>query len=82
MMNEERRKELVKLVKAEAEAARVAARNVRRDANNAFKDALKAKMISEDEERRAQDELQKMTDVTIRDIDRQFAVKESELLSV
>lgn len=82
MMNEERRKELVKLVKSEAEAARVAARNVRRDANNAFKEALKAKTISEDEERSAQDAVQKFTDTTIKEIDKQFATKESELLAV
>lgn len=82
MMNEERRRELVKLVKSEAEDARVAVRNVRRDANNALKDALKAKTISEDEERRAQDDVQKLTDRTIADIDKQFSVKEAELLSV
>ena len=82
MMNEERRRELVKLVKSEAEDARVAIRNVRRDANNALKDALKAKTISEDEERRAQDDVQKLTDRTIADFDKQFAVKEAELLSV
>jgi ribosome recycling factor len=82
MMSEERRKELVKLVKGEAEDSRVAVRNVRRDANNALKDALKKKEISEDEERRAQDDIQKMTDNTIKEIDKMFAVKETELLSV
>jgi ribosome recycling factor len=82
MMSEERRKELVKLVKGEAEDARVAVRNVRRDANNVFKDALKKKEVSEDEERRAQDEVQKMTDNTVREIDQMFAAKEAELLSV
>lgn len=82
MMSEERRKELVKLVKGEAEDSRVAVRNVRRDANNALKDALKKKEISEDEERRAQDEVQKMTDNTIKEIDKMFAAKEAELLSV
>lgn len=82
MMSEERRKELVKLVKGEAEDSRVAARNVRRDANNALKDALKKKEISEDEERRAQDDIQKMTDNTIKEIDKMFAAKETELLSV
>jgi ribosome recycling factor len=82
MMNEERRRELVKLVKSEAEDARVAIRNVRRDANNALKDALKAKTISEDEERRAQDDIQKLTDKSIADVDKQFSVKESELMSV
>lgn len=82
MMSEERRKELVKLVKGEAEDARVAVRNVRRDANNALKDALKKKEISEDEERRAQDDVQKMTDHTMKEIDKLFAAKEAELLSV
>jgi ribosome recycling factor len=82
MMSEERRKELVKLVKGEAEDARVAARNVRRDANNTLKDALKKKEISEDEERGAQDAVQKMTDHTMKEIDKMFAAKEAELLSV
>jgi ribosome recycling factor len=72
----------VKLVKGEAEDARVAIRNVRRDANQAFKDALKAKTISEDEERRAQDEIQKLTDKTIAEVDKQFATKEAELMAV
>ncbi|MEQ1594191.1 MAG: ribosome recycling factor [Casimicrobium sp.] len=82
MMSEERRRDLVKLVKGEAEDARVAIRNVRRDANQAFKDALKAKTISEDEERRAQDEIQKLTDKTIAEVDKQFAAKEAELMAV
>jgi ribosome recycling factor len=82
MMSEERRKELVKLVKGEAEDARVAIRNVRRDANNALKDALKAKTISEDEERRAQDDIQKLTDKSIAEVDKQFTAKEAELMSV
>ena len=82
MMNEERRRELVKLVKGEAEDARVVIRSVRRDANSEFKDALKAKTISEDEERRAQEDVQKLTDKSIGEVERQFAVKEAELLSV
>jgi ribosome recycling factor len=82
LMSEERRRELVKLVKGEAEDARVAVRNVRRDANNVYKEALKRKEISEDEERRAQDEVQKMTDNTVKEIDKMFAAKEAELLSV
>ncbi|MBS0314939.1 MAG: ribosome recycling factor [Proteobacteria bacterium] len=82
MMSEERRKELVKLVKGEAEDARVAIRNVRRDANHALKEALKAKTISEDEERRAQDDIQKLTDKSIAEVDKQFATKEGELMSV
>ena len=82
MMNEERRRELVKLVKGEAEDARVVIRNVRRDANNVFKDALKAKTISEDEERGAQDYIQKLTDKTISDVDKMFAAKEAELMAL
>lgn len=82
MMNEERRRELVKLVKGEAEDARVAVRSVRRDANNALKDALKAKTISEDEERGAQDVIQKLTDKTISEIDKMFAAKETELMAL
>ncbi len=82
MMSEERRRELVKVVKSDAEDARVAVRNARRDANNALKDALKAKTISEDEERRAQDEVQKMTDRFIAEIDKLFAAKEAELMAV
>src|SRR3954466_9184110 len=61
-LTEQRRKELAKVVKSEGENARVAVRNLRRDANNAIKDLLKAKSISEDEERRAQDDIQKLTD--------------------
>ena len=82
MMNEERRRELVKLVKGEAEESRVAIRNVRRDANNTFKDALKAKTISEDEERGAQDYIQKLTDKTISEVDKMFAAKEAELMAL
>ncbi len=82
MMNEERRRELVKLVKGEAEDARVAIRNVRRDANNTFKDALKAKTISEDEERGAQDYIQKLTDKTITEVDKMFTAKEAELMAL
>ena len=82
MMNEERRRELVKLVKGEAEDARVAIRSVRRDANNSLKDALKAKTISEDEERGAQDVIQKLTDKTISDVDKMFAAKETELMAL
>lgn len=82
MMNEERRRELVKLVKGEAEDARVAIRNVRRDANNTFKDALKSKTISEDEERGAQDYIQKLTDKTIAEVDKMFTAKEAELMAL
>ena len=82
MMNEERRRELVKLVKGEAEDSRVAIRNVRRDANNTLKDALKAKTISEDEERGAQDYIQKLTDKTITEVDKMFTAKEAELMAL
>lgn len=81
-LTEERRRELTKVVKSEGENARVAVRNLRRDANNALKEQLKAKAISEDEERRAQDEVQKLTDRFIVDIDKMLAAKEAELMAV
>ena len=81
-LTEERRKELVKVVKGEAENARVAVRNLRRDAIAQLKDALKKHEVSENDERRAQDEVQKMTDRHIGDIDRLLQEKEKELLAV
>lgn len=81
-LTEERRRDLVKHVKAMAEEARVAVRNVRRDANNHTKDLLKAKQISEDEERRGEDAVQKLTDKFIAEIDKQVASKEAELMQV
>jgi ribosome recycling factor len=81
-LTEERRKELAKVVKSEGEEAKVAMRNIRRDANNAFKDALKTKTISEDEEKRAQDDVQKLTDKFIAEIDKAIAEKERELMAV
>jgi len=81
-LTEERRKELIKVVKHEAENARVAVRNLRRDAISHLKDALKKHEISENDERRALDEMQKMTDKHIADIDRLLAEKEKELLAV
>ena len=81
-MTEERRKDLIKVVKAEGESARVAIRNQRRDANNAAKEMLKAKTISEDQDRRFQDEIQKLTDKFIAEVDRLLATKESELMTV
>jgi len=81
-LTEERRRELTKVVKGEGEDAKVAIRNLRRDANNHFKDALKAKEISEDEERRAQDDVQKLTDRNIAEIDRLVAQKEAEIMTV
>ncbi len=81
-LSEERRKELIKVVKSEAENAKVAVRNLRRDANNAFKDLVKSKDISEDDDRRAQDEIQKMTDKFIAEIDKLLQAKEQELLTI
>ena len=82
LLTEERRKELARLVHKEAEAARIAVRNLRRDANHALKEALKKKEVSENDERRAQDEVQKLTDRHIADIDRLMKEKEAELMSV
>jgi ribosome recycling factor len=82
LLTEERRKELIKVVKHEAENARVAVRNLRRDANNALKEALKKKDVSENDERRAQDDVQKLTDRHIAEIDKLLQQKEAELMSV
>jgi len=79
---EERRKELVKVVKHEAENARVAVRNLRRDAIQQLKDALKKHEVSENDERRALDEMQKMTDRHIADIERLLQDKEKELMAL
>jgi ribosome recycling factor len=81
-LTEERRRELIKVVKHEAENARVAIRNLRRDANHHLKEALKKKEVSENDERRAQDEVQKMTDRHIAEIDKLLQQKEAELLAV
>jgi ribosome recycling factor len=81
-LTEERRKEMVKLVKSEAENAKIAVRNIRRDANEALKKLLKDKAVSEDEERRAQDEVQKLTDKFVAEVDKLAAEKEKELLTV
>ena len=81
-LTEERRKEFVKLVKSEGEDAKVAVRNIRRDANEALKKMLKDKECSEDEERRAQDEVQKLTDKFVAEVDKLIAEKEKELLTV
>jgi ribosome recycling factor len=81
-LTEERRKEMIKIVKSEGEGARVAIRNHRRDANNAAKDLLKAKTISEDQDRRSQDEVQKLTDRFIAEVEKILGAKESELLSI
>ena len=81
-LTEERRKELVKVVKHEAENARVAVRNLRRDAIHHLKEALKKKEVSENDERRAQDDVQKMTDKHIAEIDKLLQQKEAELMAV
>lgn len=81
-LTEERRRDLTKVVRSEAENARVAVRNVRRDALAQLKELQKAKSISEDEERRAQDEVQKMTDRHVAEIDKLLSVKEAELMAV
>ena len=78
----ERRKELVKVVRGEADNTRVAVRNLRRDANHHLKEALKDKEISEDDERRAQDDIQKLTDRHVAEIDKMLQQKEAELLAV
>ena len=81
-LTEERRRDLVKLVKGEAEGARVAVRNIRRDANSDFKALLKEKEISEDDERRAGEDIQKITDKFVAEVDKRLAAKEAELMKV
>jgi ribosome recycling factor len=81
-LTEERRREMVKLVKSEAEEGKVAVRNVRRDANEGLKKLVKDKSVSEDDERRAQDEVQKLTDRYVAEIDKMVAEKEKEILTV
>lgn len=81
-LTEERRRDLTKVVKHEAENTRVAMRNIRRDANTHLKDLLKEKKIAEDEERRGQDEIQKLTDRYISEIDKTLQTKEAELMAI
>ncbi|GBL46588.1 ribosome recycling factor [Sulfuriferula multivorans] len=81
-LTEERRRDLIKLVKTEGENAKVAMRNVRRDANAQLKDLLKDKAISEDDERRAQEDIQKLTDKYIAEIDKALVAKEADLMAV
>ena len=81
-LTEERRKELIKVVKHDAENARVAVRNLRRDANHQLKEALKKHEVSENDERRAQDEVQKMTDRHIATIEKLLQEKEKELMAI
>ncbi|MBV2233916.1 MAG: ribosome recycling factor [Sterolibacterium sp.] len=82
MLTEERRRDLTKLVKQEGEGAKVAIRNLRRDANNQLKDGLKKKELSEDDERRIQDEIQKLTDRHVVEVDKLVAEKEKDLLAI
>ncbi len=81
-LTEERRKEMVKLVKGEGEDAKVAVRNIRRDANEGLKKLLKDKAVSEDDERRAQEDVQKLTDKFVAEIDKLMVEKEKEILTV
>jgi ribosome recycling factor len=82
MLTEERRRDLTKVVRGEAENAKVAVRNVRRDANEQLKKLIKDKAISEDDERRAQDEVQKLTDRFVAEIDKMVQAKEADLMAV
>ncbi len=81
-LTEERRRELSKVVHGEGEDTKVAIRNIRRDANQQIKDLLKEKQITEDEERRAEEEIQKLTDKSIKDVDDVVKAKEQELMAV
>ena len=81
-LTEERRRDLIKVVKHEGENAKIAIRNLRRDAIHALKELLKEKEVSEDQERRAQDEVQKLTDKFIADVDKALAAKEADLLAI
>ena len=82
MLTEERRRDMIKLVKSEGEDAKIAVRNIRRDANSSLKDLLKKKEISEDDERRVQDDIQKLTDRFVSEIDQALAAKEVDLMAV
>jgi len=81
-LTEETRRELVKVVRHEGEAAKVAIRNIRRDANSDFKELLKEKEISEDEEHKAEDDVQKLTDRYVSEVDKVLAGKETELMEI
>ncbi|MBA0902220.1 MAG: ribosome recycling factor [Candidatus Nitrotoga sp.] len=82
MLTEERRRDLIKVVRNESESAKVAIRNIRRDANEHLKKLIKDKEIGEDDERRKQDEVQKLTDHFVAEVDRSLQVKESELMAI
>jgi len=81
-LTEERRRDIIKVVKAEAENARVAVRGVRREVMNELKEMLKEKLIAQDDDRRAQDDVQKLTDKHVAEIDQAMADKEKELMQV
>ena len=81
-LTEERRKDMIRVVRHEAESARVAVRNIRRDAIHSVKELLKEKEISEDEERRAEDGLQKITDKYVAEVDKLLSAKEADLMEV
>ena len=81
-LTEERRRDLTKVVRSEGEDAKVAVRNLRREANDALKKLVKDKEISEDDERRAQDDVQKLTDRNVSDIDKMVTQKEAEIMTV
>jgi ribosome recycling factor len=82
MLTEERRRDLIKVVKSEGEDAKIAVRNIRRDANEQLKKLLKDKEVGEDEERRAQDDVQKLTDRFVAEIDKALQAKETDLMAV
>lgn len=82
MLTEERRRDLIKVVRGEAENAKVSVRNVRRDANDALKKLVKDKEASEDDERRAQEDVQKLTDKYVAEIEKLLQTKEAELMAV
>jgi len=81
-LTEERRRDLIKVARSEAEQGRVAIRNIRRDANNEFKEMIKEKMISEDDERRGQDLVQKLTDKYVKEVDQVLEDKEKDLMAI
>jgi len=81
-LSEERRREMVKIVKHEGENAKIVIRGLRRDANGEFKELFKAKEISEDDDRRAQEDIQKLTDRYVQEIDKLLAAKEQEVMTV
>ncbi len=82
LLTEERRKDLVKVVRQEAENGKISIRNIRRDANSDFKDLLKEKEISEDEERGAEEQIQKLTDDAVKKVDAALAIKEKDLMEI